>query len=426
MSLQAGNPTFADDLSLIALSPHNLQKLVDIVYIYCREWLMNINVSKSNIVVFSKRRRVSQVSIMYGDSVIPQDSSAEHLGIHQQSNLSLGNRIEKRLQKGKNAFFSMVLQGVHPAGINPVISADLYRKIIVPTALYGCELWNNMTQKDITNIDKFQHFIAKKIQGYGIRTRSDIAESMLGLYRLCSEIDKRKLLFLHKVLSLPSNCLTKEIFIRKYYLYVSSKSAVSYGFIPDVCKLLQKYNLTEVLNHSIMDIEKLPNSCIWKNIVKNCIVLHESEQWDQRLSMHNDFMFFRVLQTNIEPCLVYKMYEQSCHRRNMSTMAQLWCRPPAIQIETCSNCEQSYFEPLIHILTECSVTDNLRQTFFDKVRFAHGSTFADELLSIDVLDLTLKLMGASIPPLLDHDENVHFIFIAFQFVVACVRVANAQ
>ena len=38
MSVPCGNPTFADDLSLIAVSPYNLQKQVDIVYKYCKAY----------------------------------------------------------------------------------------------------------------------------------------------------------------------------------------------------------------------------------------------------------------------------------------------------------------------------------------------------------------------------------------------------
>ncbi len=146
MSLEVRNPAFADDLSLIALSLYNLQKLVDIVYIFCRKWIMSINVNKSNIVVFSKRRNPPKISILYGNEYLHQSNSAEHLRILQQSNLNLNNRIETRLQKGKNAFYSMACQGVHPQGVNPIVSADIFRnKIVVPIALYGCELWNNLS-----------------------------------------------------------------------------------------------------------------------------------------------------------------------------------------------------------------------------------------------------------------------------------------
>jgi len=57
-----------------------------------------------------------------------------------------------------------------------------------------------MTNSDIRTVNRFQHYIVKKNQGFPICKRS---ESMLGLYKLSCSIDIRKLNFLHKLLSLP-------------------------------------------------------------------------------------------------------------------------------------------------------------------------------------------------------------------------------
>jgi len=38
MSASCGNPAFADDVSLLALTHVHLQKMVDIVYDYCQHW----------------------------------------------------------------------------------------------------------------------------------------------------------------------------------------------------------------------------------------------------------------------------------------------------------------------------------------------------------------------------------------------------
>jgi len=39
--------------------------------------------------------------------------------------------ISQPLQKVKNALFSMSAQGVHAQGVNPLVSANLYHKVIV-------------------------------------------------------------------------------------------------------------------------------------------------------------------------------------------------------------------------------------------------------------------------------------------------------
>ena len=85
---------------------------------------------------------------------------------------------------------------------------------------------------------------------------------MLGLHPLSSEITIRKLLFLHKIISLPGDSICQLIFLRKLYLYLSG-STIAMGFIPDICQLLCEYNLQYILSGS-WDIVRLPSKSQWK------------------------------------------------------------------------------------------------------------------------------------------------------------------
>ena len=67
MSVCCGNPAFADDISLLALTPVRLQKMVNIVYDYCQHWNLAINVDKSSGTVFTKGRSQPEVNIRYGN-----------------------------------------------------------------------------------------------------------------------------------------------------------------------------------------------------------------------------------------------------------------------------------------------------------------------------------------------------------------------
>ena len=113
----------------------------------------------------------------------------------------------------------MAGQGLHPIGINHAPSADLYCKIIIPTVLYGAQLWSNMTHCDTNLIRRLQHFIAQNVHGFPTRTRSDICESMLGLHNISCYVDIMKLNFLHKLFSLPSHVLSKQLFIKKSIIF---------------------------------------------------------------------------------------------------------------------------------------------------------------------------------------------------------------
>jgi len=55
------------------------------------------------------------------------------------------DKISHRLQKATNALFSLSAQDVHAQGVNPLVSVDVYSNVVIPIALYGSELWNNLT-----------------------------------------------------------------------------------------------------------------------------------------------------------------------------------------------------------------------------------------------------------------------------------------
>ena len=62
MTVNTGNPTFADDIALIALFPLHLQKMVDIVYRYCYYWNIYMNAQKSHVMVFSQKGIVPRLA----------------------------------------------------------------------------------------------------------------------------------------------------------------------------------------------------------------------------------------------------------------------------------------------------------------------------------------------------------------------------
>ena len=193
----------------------------------------------------------------------------------------------------------------------------------------------------------------KKIQGLPVRTRSDIAESMIGLYRIDSEIEKQKLMFLHKLLCLPVYCITKEIFVSKYLMYLNYQRSVKLVFIPDICRIIAKYNLNFILNNYFRD-SSLPTISAWKNTVRKVIGMREYSLWVQRLNMNQEYMFFQVLQPGIEPSIVYNVSKLSAFRSTLTTSVKLWSRPIALTHCTCSKCGMLSQEELVHLLHECS------------------------------------------------------------------------
>ena len=419
-SVRSGNPALADDLALIATSPINLQKMLDIVFAYAYKWLFLIHAEKSCVLTFScKKRAKAAYPFHIGNAQLREESTTNYLGILQDTSLKSVKRTRASIQKGRNAFHAMIGYGVKPLGINPITAISLYRKIILPSVLYGCEIWNNLSTTEINEIDKFQRYIVKRVQGLPVRTRTDMCESMLGLHPLSSEITIRKLLFLHKIISLPGDSICQMIFLRKLYLYLSG-STITMGFIPDICQLLCEYNLQYILSGS-WDIARLPSKSQWKKHVKAAVHSRYTLLWRQRLYCHSDFARFRKLHTSVAPAVVWKMSYSGCDLKLCDFIARLWSSIPEPGNYLCLHCKSYYSDSLSHLVAECKCSQPLKERFLHDCRGILPPELVDTLISADADTFLTIVLSASCWSNLDRAMIDSFLSKSFSFVRSCCR-----
>ena len=104
--------------------------------------------------------------------------------------------------------------------VNPASMAHLYKTIVLPSILYGCELWNHTNNEDLRRLNTLQHGIIKQILGLPKLTRSDICEQLLDILPISAEIDNRKLLFLGRLCRTNTDNLLKKIFTSRLFSFL--------------------------------------------------------------------------------------------------------------------------------------------------------------------------------------------------------------
>ena len=391
-NIECGCPALADDVAVLANNPNDLQKIINIIYEYSKKYRFEFNCEKSNVIVFGKSvNKMTKCNIKLGNKVIPQVTSVTHLGFRQEATRRSLDRTLESCKKAKNAFYAMSEIGVRPTGLNPIISVDLYKKIIIPTFAYGCELWNNLKLQDIVEIQKFQHQIVKKIQGFNMYVRSDICESMVGLFRLTAEIDRRKMLFLYKLCTLPPKSLTKQIFLYKLFFHSDGSNNPCSGYIPDIMTLLKKYNLNQVIEKYIKDTY-FPSKLSWKIMVNKAVHDKENMLLMERLNMNNDFDRFKTLHIRYENAIVYTIFSNSFQPMLMVRIAKLWTMKPNL-LRKCPNCDNEHIDILKHIILECEKTWDKLNEFLETIRQKFGEQLYIELCRSSSSETLNKLLG---------------------------------
>ena len=72
---------FADDVVLLADSEQGLQHSMNRLDEFCSTWDMNINIHKTNVVIFNKSRNQSTPFFKIGEDTIKYSSNYKYLGI---------------------------------------------------------------------------------------------------------------------------------------------------------------------------------------------------------------------------------------------------------------------------------------------------------------------------------------------------------
>ena len=70
-----------NDTALLAKSASNLQNMLDIFQEYCIKWKLKVNINKTKIMIFSKRRLPTNIHFKYEDKEFEIVKDFWYLGI---------------------------------------------------------------------------------------------------------------------------------------------------------------------------------------------------------------------------------------------------------------------------------------------------------------------------------------------------------
>ena len=74
---------------------------------------------------------------------------------------TIDDNVKEAASKLKGPFLNLINSGVHEGGLNPITSKSIYKAVVLPKALYGCELWYSLQSKHIDLLEKAHKFSPK-------------------------------------------------------------------------------------------------------------------------------------------------------------------------------------------------------------------------------------------------------------------------
>jgi len=242
---------YADDVILLSKTAAGLQSKIDILNHYCEDWCLNVNTSKTKILVFNKAGRHYRFNFKFNNVPLESVNEYKYLGIHFCASGSFSYAQEQLYKKGLKAYFKLTKDflSMHPS---VKTSMHVFDHTIKSILLYGCEIWgmfNPFSSKfrkgqlsfcDIfvkNHAEKLHQKFLKYILGVHTKTTNIAVLSELGRFPLYYNIIKAMLKYYYRLEKSQST------FPLLYDAFIESKG------LSDVNKLSWFSSIDVVINH---------------------------------------------------------------------------------------------------------------------------------------------------------------------------------
>ena len=418
----AGVHAQADDIAIVATSKCNLQSMMDICYDFSLKWRFIIHPDKSKVLVYNESRKWANENFLarswkLGGNVINQVQSHMHCGVLFSSINNSVDRTKTACRKGRGIMSAICNTGGLGQGkMNPMTAVKLYKAITLPSALYGCEIWNQLTRNEILMLERMQRYCCKLMQGLCRKTRSNICCGMLGLLTVEGHINSSKLKFFRRLCVLPEYHLSKQIFLRRLFQSKFLPTANS-GYCKDVIEKLHTYDLRFALDsfcHDGTSPDKLP----WKKLVSCAIQNFEKNQFQMTVSDDLDFERFIRIHPDIfvvnpiwRVAKEYPVMLQKC-----LDVCKIITSPPNKETILCEYCGHTFHDFVEHYICNCPHTLQERETFWEIINNSQPIDIACNLHNVCDTELCDILLGAPCDFICDRDSHSSFLVICINFL----------
>ena len=127
-------------------------------------------------------------AIRYGNSNIPQTTEYKHLDVKQSSHRRQPYNVDHVKHCIRGTYLALA---TGQDGANTLTLYKLYTISVLPKALFGCELWHNLSRSDMRQLEIAHHLCFKHAQGLQRDMGLDIVKGMLGIKSIETYTDKQ-------------------------------------------------------------------------------------------------------------------------------------------------------------------------------------------------------------------------------------------
>ena len=187
---------FADDIVLFTTDRLSLQSQLNNIYEYSSKWGLKINISKTKLCIFEKRKQHHD-GITINNVQIEKVDEFSYLGVKFKYTGSMTQAIKSNSDQALKAYHN-ILYLFDKVSFDIKTKLKIFDTMVVPILLYSSEIWGVYNCKEI---DKMHIKFCKSLLGVKKQTHTDAVYGELGRYPLSILAKERCLKFFLKILN---------------------------------------------------------------------------------------------------------------------------------------------------------------------------------------------------------------------------------
>ena len=370
---------YADDLILMSTSMEGLNKCLEKLKCYCNTWQMEVNLKKSQVIVFnSAGRLLTGYNFFYGEKKLEQVKTYCYLGIEISCSGSFGLARKCLNEKARKASFPLKAL-INQFQLPVKNSINLFNSFVSPILLYNAENLAHLSHKQISDIEEGKKSILDILMNsYSNGSQYKFLKYVIGVKPNCSniaaigEVGEFPLMLKAWVTLISywhrATEMDDRTFAKKAVSHLMNNNIKESEWISTVRIVLKLLGLERYFNQpSLLTTEKL------KEIVTKKLKENFTREWSTSLaSQVGSLRFYKRFKIEFSregyldsvPCYKLRKLVSKFRCSDHKLEIEVGRRKKVLADERNCNICMNGVECEVHFLTECPLYNGLRLKYF--------------------------------------------------------------
>ena len=391
---------YADDFAASTTTKQKMDYVMHRVHRHGCEWRYTFNAAKSAVLVYGETNRERQIGAEHrmfslGGSRVKERLYYDHVGIKSCVKGDGHVRTEEKISKARKVLNMNTNIGIRKGGLNLRTCNIIYWTIVVPTLLFGCEIWV-IKHRDIELLTAFQRYAARRLQRFRFNSFNATSHACLGWMNIILFIKARKIIFLRTILAMAEYMPIRKVLITKIDSFNDTDINPYDSPITQILGYCAEFQLLDRLRIMASNDGIMLSKAVWKKLVWERAWDQEKQQWDDHMTNNHRFDLLKQISTEPQYSIWWMIADvNQNYMRKCEIMIKILCHTSMLKCDdsrmiratfstkSCIMCDNTEYEDARHMIIQCPAHSQIRLDMYSEIeRYSPG---ASQLCGFDVL-----------------------------------------